>query len=167
MATPTYDLIDSVTLSATASSVSFTSIGSSYQDLILIAQHSAATNSYLGIRFNDDSSTSYPFSFMAGTGSSTSAGNWTSYDRLLINASYTNAQDNLFSMQIMDYAVTDKQKTMLIRQDNYGSNPHTDLTCATWANTSAITKIQIWPNYTFGTGNFTVNSAFYLYGVTA
>lgn len=166
MATPTYDLIDSVTLSATATSVSFTGIGSSYRDLVLVAQHSASSQSYLSIRFNDDSGTNYPIVWMAGVGTLAASNSSDTYDRLLITQSYTNTQDNQWIMQILDYAQTDKHKALLIRQNEQASGwEHTSATASRWESTSALTKIQIWPNYTLGSGNFTIGSTFHLYGI--
>lgn len=53
MATPTYDLLDSVTLSTVGTSITFSNINQGYRDLVLVASIEAdAYDSWTGLRFN-------------------------------------------------------------------------------------------------------------------
>jgi hypothetical protein len=65
MATPTYDLIDSVTLSSSATSVTFSSITQDYRDLILVCEASS-NNSPAGFygRYNGDTANNYHTVFL-------------------------------------------------------------------------------------------------------
>jgi hypothetical protein len=168
MATPTYDLIDSVTLASPASSITFSGISGDYRDLIFVANHDVTSStSYTGIRFNDDSGTNYQIIFMGSAGTTAFQGTADSYDRLLFTSSKTNADEANLTMHIMDYAQTNKNKPLLIRQTCFGSNSHTVQTAGNWNNTAALTKIQMWPDYGLGGLSFSTGSSFYLFGVAA
>jgi len=147
MATPTYDLLDSVTLASSATSVVFSSIDTSYGDLILIAE----ADQTIRVQFNSDTGSNYYYVLMYGDGSSTYsiAGSYTSITAG--NANYA------CITQIMDYAATDKHKCVLNRRNS-------DLVMARgdrWANTSAITSITI---FSGGTA-YSAGGTFNLYGV--
>jgi hypothetical protein len=74
MSTPTYTLIDSVTLGASAASVTFSSISATGKgDLVLVSNVIVANGYEAGVRFNSDSGNNYTMVNMRGTGSSTSS----------------------------------------------------------------------------------------------
>ena len=153
MATPTYDLLDSTTLGTAAASVTFSSIDQSYGDLILVFRGSAASDDYLGLQFNSDTTSSYSVVRAYNTLSGT------------FNAIYgligsgDGSIDNLQIVQIMDYSATDKHKTFLSRSNNTG---YVAMHAGRWANTSAITSVKIMT----GLGaNYVAGSTFQLFGV--
>ena len=154
MATPTYTLLDSVTLGSSASSVTFSSISQDYGDLVLVVSPSNAMQGEL--RFNSDSGSNYNFVYMRGTGSSAQSNSGTVTYELIDTGAY-----DLCRVQIMDYSATDKHKSMLNRSDR--SSARTVARACRWANTSAITTVSI----TGATGNFDAGSTFYLYGIEA
>ena len=162
MATPTYTLIDSTTLTSSASSVTFSSITQDYRDLILVidAKH-ATTNENNTLQFNGDSGSNYSNVYMYGTGSSTGSSAQTlAYIRIDFATEMTTTNPNLDIVQIMDYSATDKHKSTLSRANN--SSNATEATAGRWANTSAITSIVIAPR----SGSY-ASGTFHLYGIEA
>jgi hypothetical protein len=148
-----------VTLGASASSVTFSSIPATYRDLILIVTASGGGEVDERLRFNGDTGSNYSFVRMYGDGSTTvSSSTTTTYIRNI--AFGLSALHNVI-IQIMDYSATDKHKTTLGRGNNASTN--TIATAGRWANTAAITSID----YSFSSGSFPAGSTFNLYGVIA
>lgn len=161
-----YTALANLTLSSSASSVTFSSISGSYRDLVLVIQTAGTTANFpnMTVRFNGDSGSNYngPVG-MYGNGSSPAS--WfQGANRTDMNFTYFNLQStdrNLFRAEILDYSATDKHKTVLARQDVPTNG--TEALAGRWASTSAITSIVITvPSVSFNSG-----STFALYGVSA
>ena len=162
MATPTYDLLDSVTLSSSASSVTFSSIDQSYRDLVLIVEAlgNASSAANVLVTFNSDSGSNYTYLGMSGNGSTASAFTGTSTSISGFGSDGTTRV--LSSFQINDYSATDKHKPVLVRANQPGSVVQARV--ARWANTSAITTVTITDNLANG---YSVGSTFYLYAIAS
>jgi hypothetical protein len=118
-----------------------------------VAGHSGVSQVYL--RYNGDSSASYTNVYMRGTGSAAQSGS----DSLTINYLFNYAPvDAVAVTQIMDYSATDKHKTILTRTNMPSSA--TVAYASRWANTSAITSIEIFTN----AGTLDAGSVLSLYG---
>lgn len=159
MATPTYDLLDSVTLSSSASSVTFSSIDQSYRDLVLVAEAKFSASDYLGFRLNGDTGSNYSYVGMYGTGSAAGSQSGT-FSAAFANGFY-GSTNVLGIIQIMDYTATDKHKPILTRGNHSGV---VNAWAQRYASTSAITSIQF---YEIDGGNLLAGSTFYLYGVAS
>lgn len=160
MPTPQYTALATVTLSSTASSVSFSVAGlTGYRDLMLVMNTGLTSSQGVFIWLNSDTTSgNYPSVWMNGNGSSAASGSGNAGG---VRVSVTNYTTGPATSQIhfMDYAATDKHKTVLVRHDNTGVE--TSASASRWANTSAITGIGIIPIST----TFTAGSTFSLYGV--
>jgi hypothetical protein len=163
MPTPTYIALATVTLGASAASVTFGSIPATYRDLIIVATATATQSTFGRMRFNGDSGTNYFFVRMSGNGSSA-----TSTFGSSLGAAYLGeiAKSNTgailqMNVSVMDYSATDKHKTLLARADAAATG--TDATASRWASTAAITSLLIFPD----DGSWTSGSTFSLYGVIA
>jgi len=157
MPTPTYTPLATVTLTSSASSVTFSNIPATYRDLILVSTITSSINTDILIRFNSDlNESNYPVVFMRGTGSAADSG--TNNARIGFAFTGTSIQVNT---QIMDYSATDKHKTILSRDGNAGNQ--TVARAMRWANASAINNVQV----AAGTGNFATGTTLSLYGVIA
>ena len=165
MATPTYTLIDSTTLASSASSVTFSSITQDYRDLVVVADVEATTGSGEEIRIelliNGDTSSNYSYVRMGGNGSSASSSSGT-LSWVLFNGYLADGERGLRTAQLMDYSATDKHTTLLIR-DSSTDVGRVEATAVRWANTSAVTSLQIRTR----SGNYAAGSTFYLYGIEA
>ena len=150
--TAAWEVIDSQTLGSAAASVTFSSIPQGYRDLVLVFGGSTASDDYLGLQFNSDTTSSYSvvraYNTLSGTFNTTYG---------LISSGDVSI-DNLQIVQIMDYSATDKHKTFLSRSNNSG---YVAMHAGRWANTSAITLVKIMT----GLGaNYVAGSTFTLYG---
>lgn len=161
----TYTQIASTTLGSAASTVTFSSIPSTYTDLVLVMNlGSSTTNGDVVINVNGDSGTNYSRTILYGTGSAAGSVRGTNDTRF--NLTYYGNATTAFSwvgiVNFMNYSNTTTYKTFLSKAtnaDTYGVNTEVGL----WRNTAAITSMVIAnPAYNFITG-----STFNLYGIAA
>ena len=156
MPTPTYIPLATKTLTATATSVTFSSISQAYRDLVLVTNGLASAKSTIIAQFNGDTAGNYPFVRMAGNGSTASSEsgtlNWAF-------AGWRNTTPCSNVMTIMDYSATDKHKSLLTRGDEPLSITQTY--AQRWANTAAITTISV----SLTSDTFIAGSTFTLYGI--
>ena len=156
MATPKYTALAEITLSSTDSSVTFSSIPSGYRDLILVIGGNATGNENAELRFNGDSGSNY--SNVRALGSTTIVSDSATATSTQRAARIGSGQSTVI-MQIMDYSATDKHKTVLARSMQSTDAVH--MGAARWANTSAITSVEV-----FVSANaYAIGSTFCLYGV--
>jgi hypothetical protein len=155
----TYTPLATVTLGASASSVTFSSIPATYRDLILVFAGTTSDAVTTRVRFNGDTGSNYPFvdmgsavGFPTFSGSNTQTG-------ARIGAGST-AENNTIA-NIMDYSATDKHTTILSR-GNSGTSQIRAL-CSRWADTAAVNSIFVF----IDSGTFSTGSTFSLYGVIA
>lgn len=168
MPTPTYTLLDSVTLASSAASVTFSSldtVAAGYQDLIIVGKELYATGSgaQLGVRFNGTGSHNYVYMYGSGSSASSSTSSGAGEFRLTpFNLDYYANEKTMLLLNVFDFAVTDKHKSILARVDKplYGG---TLAYAGRWADTSAVTSISL-----FTTSNFWASGVqFDLYGIEA
>lgn len=161
MPTPTYDLIDSVTLTSKASSVTFSGIAADWDDIVIVAEVTAeAYDSWFGLRFNGNSSSSYA-SWAVGNGTSTYQNHNQTEMRLY---SHLTTTKSIYQINIADYPSTSKKKAIVGTGGGANSSYKVGMFGGLWQNTSAITSI-----YLFGGGGleFASGSIFRIFGVVA
>jgi hypothetical protein len=161
MPTPTYTPLATVTLGASAASVTFSSIPATYRDLILVIIGNSSTLSAASVaaRPNNDSVNASGV-FMVGTGSTTSSATFTS-GIFVASLAPSNLSNSTGITHIMDYSATDKHKTFLNRNSDAGD--FVGAQAERWASTSAITSLVLIPtSQSLGSG-----TTFSLYGVIA
>jgi len=149
--------------SANVASLSFTSIPSTFTDLVLVMSlRSTSTNNYGSVLFNS-SSTGYTRRILYGNGSSVASTTPTGYESLSINPS--DATSSVFAnyqMYITNYAGTNnKSFSVDAVGENNGTTAQAIFHTGIWANSSAITSLTI----TSGVGDIAQYSTAYLYGV--
>jgi hypothetical protein len=162
---PTYTPLATVTLSSSASSVTFSSIPATYRDLILVVNSQQDATTGAGIRFNADSGSNYSHVVMRNSGGSPVSGTFTGTNFLSSWSSRLSGSRYMLVFQAMDYSATDKHKTVIYR-NGYTDNDSVqsvEAFAARWANTGAVTSLAI----TTGSGNFSSGSTFNLFGVIA
>jgi hypothetical protein len=166
MATPTYDLIDSVTLSSSSSSINFTSIDTTtYRDLIMVIDGQAAISGdfYPRLRYNGVTSTVYSWVSMAGTGSSTQSYNGTENGQQIGNSQFfTNGTNTMVIANLLDAGATDKNKTILSRIGR--ANNGVEAIVGRADISGAITSIEL---YSANGNSLNTGTTIYLYGVAA
>jgi hypothetical protein len=163
----TYEPIATNTLGSATTTVTFSSIPSTYTDLIIVVNGAAASGgNNLGIRFNTDSGSNYSTTRMQGNGSSATS------DRVSSTFIYGNSLPTTLGngnniIQIQNYANTTTYKTVLTRNSNPASVVGTTVGLwrgSTGSATEAITSISLSPEFSV---NWVSGSTFTLYGIKA
>ena len=160
-----YESIATTTLSSSSSTVTFSSIPSTYTHLQVRILYQASANG--AIRFNSDSTyTNYRSHYLGGDGASAYSGTVQdpSYTGGLATTGIANTA-NIFGasvIDILDYTNTNKYKTVrtFAGIDKNGSG-YIDFDSSFWMNTSAISSITI---EALGT-TYSQYSSFALYGI--
>ena len=168
---PTYfDSISTVTLSSTQSSVTISSIPSTYTHLQL--RYSGLSNS-MGTQFmeiNGDTNTNnYRTHYLRGSGSTLEGGYLTGRAAILgggFAGQFSTTYPMVGVIDILDYTNTAKYKVVraLHGTDTNGTgyNGESEITSGLWLSGSPITQLKF---YLDGGNNFTANSKWALYGI--
>jgi hypothetical protein len=171
-----YQSIATVTVgSGGSASVTFSSIPSTYKHLQIrgIMRSSRATfgNGGSNYNFNGDTGTNYSWHSVQGDGSSATARNATTTNRIATNSNAeSGAPANTFGaivFDILDYTNTNKYKTTRalagvdINGTVAGYGGIIELISGNWRSTSAITSITI----TADNPNYVQYTSFALYGI--
>lgn len=156
--------LQNITLGSAAASVTFASIPTTgYRDLRLVITFTkVSTTNGARLTINSDTGSNYSQVVMYGNGSSAaSATDGPNYFYLNDYIAASTTEATLSTVDIMDYAVTDKHKSLLERGSRAGGS--VAASAGRWASTSAITSVQV----NTGGGTFAAGSTFALYGVVA
>lgn len=137
MALQSTTALATVTLQASSTAVTFSSIPSTYRDLIVTISGSATGGTSPSLSFNGDTNSNYSIVRIYNSyGSALSQ----SFSANYISMGYMDASTTTIVGQIIDYASTDKHKTVLGR----GSNTTTiRAEAGRWANTDAIHTVSV------------------------
>jgi hypothetical protein len=165
----TFTKIASVTAAGGSSTISFTSIPSTYTDLVIkvSARATYAANFQdINIRFNG-SATGYSSRLLQGDGSA--AASYNNSSSALVwgaNSVSANATGNTFSngeVYIPNYtsALNKSLSTDAVTENN-ATAAYIQLAAGLWSNTAAITSIEMY----LGAGNYVQYSTFTLYGIS-
>jgi hypothetical protein len=161
MPTPTYVPLATVTLASAVTNVTFSSIPATYRDLVIVASSLTSTDTIGRITINPASSQSYVYVAMRGNGSSASgiASAGLGAGVLSSQATAGTSKRLQLGIQILDYATTNKHKTILSRGDEASTG--VDGVLSRWVNTEAVTSVQVKAE----TGNWSIGGVFSLYGI--
>jgi hypothetical protein len=156
----TYDPIATQTLGSAASSVTFSSIPSTYTDLVLVVNSARTTsNDSVSLEFNGDTGANYSRTILYGTGSS--ALSFRESNASLIEIGIQDASNSTNIFHIMNYANTTTNKTVIARAN--ATTVRVSAGVGLWRNTAAITSIKL----ATGGSTFIAGSMFTLYGIKA
>jgi len=156
MATSTYDLLDSVTLTSSANSITFSGIDQSFQDLSLVFDFPAiAVNQFqinVWLKFNN-SATGYYYATLRGNGSTAAANTGNNSQQIQSNqATYTENDLYMGKFDIFDYSQVNRFKSFMYKS---GAYPAANMSsgAGSWHSTAAITQIQVFtPAYNYPVG---------------
>jgi hypothetical protein len=166
--TNSYESIATFTGSGNPSSVTFSSIPSTFKHLQIrwLSRNSiAAPDDVISVQFNGDTASNYDLHFMYGDGSS--AGAIALTNRAEIYSGYqtsNSAGANIYGagiIDVLDYQNSNKYKTLrTLGGDDRNGAGTLYFGSGLWRSTSAITSVKL-----FSTGTFATNSSFALYGI--
>jgi hypothetical protein len=177
MATPTYTLIASYTVGAGgASTIDFTSISSTYTDLLLkfSCRTSGTVDNFenVKVQFNGSGGTAYFDRNLYGTGSGVNTASASNSSQANTYFQYSDAGGstaNTFSsgeMYIPNYASANNKSFSVdsVTENNSSATNSaiSSIAAELWASSSAINRITLTPNVA---GVFAQNSTAYLYGI--
>lgn len=163
--TNSYESIATVTGTGSASTLSFTSIPSTYTHLQIRGINNDTVGYFVSATFNSDTAANYTIHQLYGDGTTIAA-----YGGAGANYIYAGVAGYVSSltvapmiMDILDYTNTNKFKTcrMLTGNDSNGSaTGYMQSNSGLWRSTSAITRIDLTM-----AGSFSTNATFALYGI--
>ena len=162
----TFELIASSTVgSGGAASIDFTSIPSTYTDLvILVSARSvrAQTQDGMNIKFNSSTS-SFSGTYVATVGTTPQSGTLTNGSGSIPAANATASTFSNHQIYIPNYASANNKSYSIDsgRENNSATVFELDLIAGLWSNSSAITSIGFYND----NANFAQYSTAYLYGV--
>jgi hypothetical protein len=158
----TYTPIATTTIASAVANYTFSSIPSTYTDLVLISSVKyGSTTSHSLVQLNGDTATNYSNTFLYGTGSSAVSSRNSGLDA----GYFGRAENGNYGVGIthfQNYANTTTYKTFISR----GDAPST-LTIAyvnLWRSTAAITSMKL---IALAGQNFEIGTTFTLYGIAA
>lgn len=151
----TYEPIATTTLSSGTGSVTFNSLGT-YTDIVMVFNGVADNN--LSLRFNGDSGANYSITRIIGDGSSASSSRYTGITSMY--GPYAAAQQ-MTIWQVMNFSNSTTYKTALARGG--GAGTQTEAYVGLWRNTAAITSLTVLSQ----SGSMAAGSTITLYGIKA
>lgn len=161
------ELIQTVTLSSTVNSVTFSSIPQTYKHLELRVLATATSEAQFNINLNNVFSSSYGWHYLLGDGGSVTDGGLVNRSSMTLDTtSGGTVQFRAHIINLVDYASTVKNTTVMNLSGNRPNNGtgRISLSSGYFANTAAINRIQLIANVSAGFG-FRANSRFSLYGI--
>jgi len=157
----TYTPIATNTLGTATTIIDFTSIPSTYTDLVLVASFSNASNTDLYCRVNS-TTTGYSATQLYGNGTSAGSTRFSSTNTWVLDPAgggLGTGQANLI-LNIQNYSNTTTYKSCLARTNAAGVV--TGAVVGLWQSTAAISSVRLYADQ-----NFTSGSTFTLYGIAA
>lgn len=158
----TYEPIATSTLSSTASIITFSSIPSTYTDLVLVVACLDSGAGRTRLRLNGDSATNYSRTNLVGTGTSTAsyqASNETQFD-MSVAAGTSSTAPTAQIISINNYSNTTTYKTILSRYSL--ASGAVEAMVGLYRSTSAITSVSY-----FTQGTLQIGTTATLYGIKA
>lgn len=152
----TYEPIETVSASG-MTTVTFSSIASSWTDLVLVITGVYSGTTYASFKFNNDSGSNYSWTRILGLGSSVFSDRDSTSDGINLGSSR-----GITIFNIQNYSNTTTYKTALVREN--AADSHTGAYIYLWRNTAAITSISITPK---SSATWASGSTLTLYGIAA
>jgi hypothetical protein len=158
----TYEAIATQTLGSAAATLTFSSIPSTYTDLVLVFQGGQTAGSVQGFNFqlNGDTGTNYSYTRIYGDGSAVYSDRVTSFTSGQIGNLTADLTTNALA-HFQNYSNTTTYKTVLTRNNLPSSYVFAEVNL--WRSTSAINQISIFST----TGNLLSGTVASLYGIKA
>jgi hypothetical protein len=156
--------IATTTLGSAASSITFSSIPSTYTDLRLVLVGAANGTENVVLRFNGNTATNYSWTRILGDGSTAQSGRATSQEYMRVSTDNFGTTVGMVQLDVFSYAGS-TFKTVLSAgsHDNNGSGDVGRLV-GLWRSTSAINSVQVAMRYG-AVETFTAGTTATLYGI--
>jgi len=160
----TYTPIATTVLGSGVANYTFSSIPSTYTDLVLIiAGAGAATGGNIVLQFNGDTGSNYSTTILYGDGTSAGTARVTNASNMNIGDLDASTQSNTL-INVMNYSNSTAYKAALGRGNRLNSGAATAAKVGLWRSNSAINSIKV---FLSSGDNFLIYSTLSLYGITA
>jgi hypothetical protein len=156
----TYEKIATTTLGSTASSITFSSIASSWTDLRLVWV--GTRGGYLEFQYNGDTAANYSYTWMDGSGSAAASGQTANDNFIYLSQRAFNATiPEMATIDIFSYASSNYKTCLTTYEQDTNGAGYVGNQVGLWRSTSAITSISI-----IG-GSMNAGTTATLYGIKA
>ena len=163
----TYVALATQTLGSDTSTVTFSSIPSTYTDLVVVTSaRCSSTANDIKLQFNGDSGSNYSYTYLRGESGGASSSRGSNQGAMFLGYSAMSTDTNVWSptiLSIQNYSNTTTYKTVLSRTNIPSGTTNVAATVGLWRSTSAISSITLFP----GAFNFITGSTFSLYGIAS
>ena len=163
----TYEPIATASGNGTTATVTFSSISSSYTDLVIVSNVLSTTAQYLRMRLNSDTGSNYSNRWITGSGAAVVSGNLTSQTNLLIanigGGGFSSTIPCFSRTHIFSYAGSTNKTILSENAFDLNGSGEINRSVGLWRSTSAITSIELYAT----AGAFSTSSTFTLYGIKA
>jgi hypothetical protein len=167
----TYEPIATQTLGSTAATVTFSSIPSTYTDLVLVTNYIATSlGNTVNMTFNSDTASNYSRTYIGAWAAPTASSGTTRFtSRNNISCFWqvgaaSTTTPNPMIYNIMNYSNTTTYKTVLSRFNTMAATlSEVSAEIGLWRTNSAINRIDLTSSAT----TFAIGSTFTLYGIKA
>lgn len=157
----TYLPIATTTLGSSASSYTFSSIPSTYTDLVIVTSGTGSANASFKLQFNSDTGSNYSVTYLYGDGGgSATSGRASNQTEIGAMGRIGTSQANSL-IHIMNYSNTSTYKNVIGRGNL--STQLTIMSVGTWRSTLAINSIKLTPE----SGTIDAGAILTIYGIKA
>lgn len=161
---PTYEPIQTTTLTSAQSNITFSSIPSTYTDLRVVVVNTSSSANNQGFRFNSDTGTNYSSTYLYGNGSTAASGRYTS-------ATYIHFASDIVvgpttypafsTLDIFSYAGSTFKSCLLTTSLDLNGSGEVVRRVGLWRSTSAINEVVLMRT----SGDYSIGTTATLYGI--
>lgn len=159
----TYQPIATITLGSAQASYVFSSLGSGFTDIVLVATGTASALGNLSLRFNADTASNYSRTMLYGNGSTATGYRVSNYSGTPLG-DFDTSQISTHIVNIQNFANANINKAALARwNNNAGTYASLGASISLWRKTEAITSITVYDD----AGNLNTGTILTIYGIKA
>lgn len=160
----TYEPIATTTLSSAASSITFSSIPSTYTDLRVVLVGTVTSGAAAWLRFNSDTGANYSETYLEGSGSAALSGmNAPATKLTMVSTFFSTTQPSFVTADIFSYAGSTNKTCLMEHNQDFNGSGYVGRKVGLWRNTAAITTVTLSTS-----GNqFATGTTATLYGIKA
>ena len=162
----TYEPIATTTLSSAASTITFSSIPSTYTDLRLVLVSQGSTTAGTGrLRFNNISTTTYSTTRLSGNGTAAQSDRYSNRAAIdfALGTLVTSSNWGITTFNIFSYTGSTNKTVLMTDSNDKNGSGNVECSVGLWRDTGAITRIDLIENG----ANFATGTTATLYGIKA
>ena len=157
----TYEPIATTTLGSAAANITFSSIPATYTDLRLVLVGTGSTTLNVNLKYNNDSSSLYSQTNLAGDGTTAESTRQTSQTFIKQMYNLFNTTVSMLTYDVFSYAGSTNKTTLIINASDDNGSGRIVNTVGLYRSATAISRIDL----TASTGNFATGTTATLYGI--